>query len=156
MNPSTRNLHYLHSHHNDDECFQEWPQNLWDPAESSEIKFHSGACLLYYSASLKSENQLPLQGGKANSTSHSHKWECMPCACTGCMRAKMLQPCPTLCDAVDHSPPGNSARGILQARILEWVAISSFRESFWPRDQTWVSCIAGRFFTIWATREAQP
>ena len=73
MNPSTRNLHYLHSHHNDDECFQEWPQSLWDPAESSEIKFQSGARLLSYSASLKSENQLPLQGEKANSTSHSHK-----------------------------------------------------------------------------------
>ena len=48
------------------------------------------------------------------------------------------------------SPPGSSAYGILQARILEWVAISSSRGSFWPRDWTWVSlssCTAGRFFT---------
>ena len=43
---------------------------------------------------------------------------------------------------------------ILQARILEWLAISFSRRSFRPRDQTWVSCIAGRFFSIWATREA--
>ena len=44
--------------------------------------------------------------------------------------------------------------GILQARILEWVAIPFSGESSWPRDQTQVSCIAGRFFTIWATRDA--
>ena len=54
------------------------------------------------------------------------------------------------------SPPGFSIHGILQARILEWTAISFSRGSFFPRDQTWVSCIAGRFFTIWAAREAQP
>ena len=42
--------------------------------------------------------------------------------------------------------------GILQAGILEWVAISSSRGSSWPGDQTWVSHITGRFFTIWATR----
>ena len=44
--------------------------------------------------------------------------------------------------------------GILQARILEWVAMPSSRRSSQPRDQTQVSHIAGRFFTIWATREA--
>ena len=45
--------------------------------------------------------------------------------------------------------------GILQARILEWVAMPSSRGSSQPRDQTQVSCIAGRFFTIWAIREAK-
>ena len=50
--------------------------------------------------------------------------------------------------------PGSSVRGILQARILEWVAIPLSRGSSQPRDQTWVSHIAGRFFTIWTTREA--
>ena len=45
--------------------------------------------------------------------------------------------------------------GILQARILEWVAIPLSRRSPWPRDWTQVSCIAGRFFSIWATRKAQ-
>ena len=49
--------------------------------------------------------------------------------------------------------PGSSVHGVLQARILEWVAILFSRGSSWPRDQTQVSCITGRFFTIWATRE---
>ena len=55
---------------------------------------------------------------------------------------------------MDCSLPGSSVLGILQVRILEWVAISFSRESSWPRNQTKFSCIAGRFFTIWATREA--
>ena len=50
--------------------------------------------------------------------------------------------------------PGSSVHGILQARILEWVAISFSRGSSWPRDRTQVFCIAGRLFTIWASREA--
>ena len=50
-------------------------------------------------------------------------------------------------DPMDFSPPGSSVHGILQARILEWVAISFSRGSSRPRDQTLVSCIAGRFFT---------
>ena len=49
------------------------------------------------------------------------------------------------------SPPGSSVHVILQARILKWVAISFSRGSSQPRDQTWVSCTAGRFFTFWAT-----
>ena len=52
---------------------------------------------------------------------------------------------------MDCSPPGSSIHGIFQARILEWVAISFSRRSSWPRDGTRVSCIAGRFFTVWAT-----
>ena len=55
--------------------------------------------------------------------------------------------CPTLCDPMDCSPTDSSVHWILQARILEWVAISLSRESSRPRDQTRVSCIAGRFFT---------
>ena len=54
---------------------------------------------------------------------------------------------PTLCDTMDCSPPGPCVHGILQARILEWVALSFSRESSRPRDQTHVSCIAGGFFT---------
>ena len=52
------------------------------------------------------------------------------------------QPRPTLGDPVDCSPPGSSVHGILQARILEWAAISSSRGSFWPRNQIHVSCIS--------------
>ena len=58
------------------------------------------------------------------------------------LRACVLrQSCPTLCDPVDCSPPGSSVRGILQARILQWVAMSSSRESSQPRDGTWISCL---------------
>ena len=68
--------------------------------------------------------------------------------------SEVAQSCPTLCDPVDCSPLGFSIHGILQARILEWVAISFSRGSSWSRDQTQVSCIAGRCFNLWATREA--
>ena len=64
----------------------------------------------------------------------------------------VTQLCPTLCDAMNCSPPGSSVHGILQARILELVVIPFSRGSSWPRDQTWVSCTAGRFFTVWGTR----
>ena len=49
---------------------------------------------------------------------------------------------------------GSSVHRIFQARIQEWVTISFSRGSSWPRDWTWVSCTAGRLFTVWATREA--
>ena len=55
---------------------------------------------------------------------------------------------------MDCSPWGSSVHRILWVRILEWVAISYSREFSQPRDWTWVSCMAGRFFTIWATSEA--
>ena len=63
------------------------------------------------------------------------------------MHAKSLQSCLTLCDPMDCNPPGSSVHGILQARTLQWVAMSSSRESSQPRDQTQVSLIAGGFFT---------
>ena len=55
---------------------------------------------------------------------------------------------------MDCSPPGSSVHGIFQASVLEWVAISFSRRSSQPRDWTRISRIAGRCFTIWATREA--
>ena len=58
-----------------------------------------------------------------------------------------------LCSAMDHSPLGSSVYEILQARRLECVAISVSRGSSQSRDRTQISCIAGRFFTIWVTRE---
>ena len=60
--------------------------------------------------------------------------------------AKSLQLCPTLCDPIGGSPPGSPVPGILQARTLEWVAISFSRGSSQPRDETCISCIAGWFF----------
>ena len=62
------------------------------------------------------------------------------------------QSCLTLCNPMDCSLTGSPVHGIFQARILEWVAIPFSRRPSQPRDQTQVSCIAGRFFTIWATR----
>ena len=63
--------------------------------------------------------------------------------------------CSTLCDPMDCNPPGSAVQRISQARILEWVAFSFSRFNLQSRDWTWVFCIAGRFFTIWVTREAQ-
>ena len=62
--------------------------------------------------------------------------------------------CIWLCNPMDSSPPRSSVHGILQARTLEWSAISFSRGFSWPRDWTQVSCVAGRFFTIWATRKS--
>ena len=70
-----------------------------------------------------------------------------------CVHAKLPQSCPTLCEC---SPPGSSVHGILQARILEWVAMPSSRRSFPPRNWTHisgVSCLSGRFFIHCATWE---
>ena len=67
----------------------------------------------------------------------------------------VTQSCPTVCVLMGCSLPGSSVHGILQTRILERVVVPFFRESSWTRHQTWVSCIAGRFFTVWTTREVQ-
>ena len=65
--------------------------------------------------------------------------------------SEVAQSCPTLCDPMDCSLPGSSLHGILQARVLEWVAISFSRGSSWRRDLTRVSRIPGRRFSLWAT-----
>ena len=72
---------------------------------------------------------------------HGHVWKKV--------KVKVTQSCPNLCDPVDL------VHGILQARILEWVAFSFSRESFQPRDSTQVSHFADGFFTSWATRQVQ-
>ena len=77
-----------------------------------------------------------------------------------CMGAKLLQLCLTLCDPMDYTPPGSSVHGILQARILEWVAMPSSRGSSQTRDQNLLSltspAVAGRFFTTSTIWEALP
>ena len=92
----------------------------------------------------------------------SPTWEMSTLHCLGvcvcvCVCA-VIQSCPTLCDPVDYSPPGSSVHGILQARNLEWVAITSSRGSSQPRDQTCIfcdSCIGRPILHHWATWEAQ-
>ena len=71
-----------------------------------------------------------------------------------CVHLVVTQSCLILCNTMNCSLPGFSVHGILGARILEWIDIPFFRGSSWPRDQTLVSCIIGRFFTIWATRKS--
>ena len=65
-----------------------------------------------------------------------------------CVHAKLLQSCLTLWDPMDCSLPGSSVCGILQTRILEWVAMPSSRGSSQPKDRTQVSRIRGEFFTV--------
>ena len=77
---------------------------------------------------------------QALQTQHILNW---PCCC--CLNAKS---CPTLGDLMNCSPLGSSIHGILQARILGWVAISSSKGSSWTRGGTQISCTGGRFFTI--------
>ena len=69
-------------------------------------------------------------------------------AAIGCVLCFITQSCPTLHDPMDCSLPSSSVHGILQARILEWVAMPSSRGSSQPRDGTQVSHIACRFFTV--------
>ena len=64
------------------------------------------------------------------------------------VEGEVAQSCLTLCDPVDYNPLGFSIHGILQARILEWVAISFSRGSSRPRDRTQVSRIGGRRFNL--------
>ena len=82
----------------------------------------------------------------------------MDCSLLQCMKVKseseVALSCLTLSDHMDWSLPGSSVHGIFQARVLEWGAIAFSRESSQPRDQTRVSCISGRHFNLWATREA--
>ena len=67
--------------------------------------------------------------------------------------SEVAQSCPTLCDPMDCSLPGSPVHGILQAIVMEWIAISFSRGSSQPRDRTQVSHIVDRCFTVWATRE---
>ena len=89
-------------------------------------------------------------------TEHLHSWlhlascfiisACLVASGTEYVKVLVSPPCLTLFNPMDYSPPGSSVHGILQARILEWVAI--------PFSRTHISCIAGRFVTIWATRNS--
>ena len=71
----------------------------------------------------------------------------------GLVHARSLQLWPTLCNPIDCSPPGFFVHGISQAKILEWVAISTCRESLPPRDQTHISCIGRQILHHWASWE---
>ena len=99
----------------------------------------------------------------------SFSWNCFRTSKSSLRMLKMeesssLRVCLTLCVShsivsnslwpMDYSPPSSSVHGTVQARIPGWVAIPFSSASIWPRLWTWVSCIARRLFTVWATREA--
>ena len=106
--------------------WQQWL--LWLTTKSSRIK-HSR------------------QSHKGNLHALSRVSECR----TNSMLSEVAQSRPTLCDPMDDSLPGSVVHGILQARILEWAVIPFSRGSSQPREQSRVSCIADRCFTVWAT-----
>ena len=86
-----------------------------------------------------------------DSTERIYVYDCMYLTCAS--EVLVIQSSPNICDPMDGSPSGSSVHGILQVRILEWVAISFSRGSFLLRDWTFVSCIAGGFFIAWAIGE---
>ena len=77
-------------------------------------------------------------------SSSAVSWKRVGIACVW-VHAKLLQLCLTLCDPMDCSPPGSSVHAILQARKPEWVAVSSFRGSSWPKNRTCISYLS----SIW-------
>ena len=79
----------------------------------------------------------------------------MECAQGFVVIVLVILSCLTLCNPMDYSPPGSSVHGILQARILEWIAIPFSRGSSWPRGWNRISCTASGIFTIGGTREVQ-
>ena len=85
--------------------------------------------------------------------SKNRLWVTKPESCSCLLSVSLLvaQSCLTLWDPLDYNLPGSSVHGILQARILEWVAISFSRENSWPGDRTWVSEIAGGLFSAEAS-----
>ena len=104
---------------------------------------------------------------QSNPTEDKKKGICFPMTCRGwqqhscgshqalvCVSRSVVSDSLQFHGLRELNPPGSSAHGILQARILEWVAIPFSRGSSLPWDQTWVSHVAGRLFTNWAARKA--
>ena len=121
-----------------------WPVTLW-PAQPPLENVNLTCALPFRSA----DQRLPVHFALLLLFSSS----VVPDSVTPGLWPVVAQLCLTL-QPLDCGPPGSSIRGILQARMLEWLAISFSRGSSQPRNWTQVFCIAGRFFTNWALREA--
>ena len=111
------------------------PARLLSPWDFSGKSTGVGCHLLLQGISLTQESNPCLLHWPGSSLTIEVKWRCSVMS--------------TSLRSMDCSLPGSSIHGIFQARVLEWVAISFCRGSFWPRDQTWVSHIVGRRFTVW-------
>ena len=155
-------------------CLTRWPHGLYSPwnslGQNTEVGFASPVDLpdpgikpgspTLQAGSLPTELSEPvstpilsmrpqrLEKVKPSVPCHPLKEELELKHRRACMYAKSFQSCPALCDLMDYGPPGSSVHGILQARILKWVAVPFSRGSSQPRDRTQVSCIAGGFFTV--------
>ena len=113
--------------------------------------FHIDHCVISYTGKLLSlrDNYC----GKWPSVNHARKSVHFQALLKSYCYCLVSKSCPTLCNPVDYSPPGSSVYGVLQAKILEWVAMPFSRGSSQPRDWIQVSHIAGGFFTVCAIRK---
>ena len=121
-----------------------WLQNINTSTFHDHCSFHSGSTHNRFSFRLLPE--FP------NCSPYSHSVVPIP---HRQQKLKVAQSCPSLYDPTDYSLPRSSLHGILQARTLEWIMIVFSRGSSQTRNETQVSWIAGGFFIIWATREAE-
>ena len=115
-----------------------WTGWAWDSCVIFRCRCQIGTCFHRPKVQIREYrcgDYLPM----GNSRNHGHGWDSWA--------GVVAQLCPTLCDPMDYT-----VHGILQARMLEWVAFPFARGSSQPRDRTQVSLIAGRFFTSWATK----
>ena len=103
------------------------------------------SCVLLFATLWTVALQAPLSMG----FSRQEHWSGVPCPPPVDLSSSGIDPVSlsSLCDPKDCSPPGSSVHGMLQARTLEWVAMSFSRGSSRPRNRTYVSCLAGGFFT---------
>ena len=131
--------------------------NIQQPHKQSELCSPEGHTLTdsTYMRNLQQSNSEAGSRMVVAETRERGKWGTAVCVCVCVCAHTHAQLCPTLCDPMDCRLPGSSVHGVLQARTLEWVAISSSRGSSQPRDWTHVSCISciGRWilyhFTNW-------
>ena len=120
----TKGIVYQGSHKREKKIFKYKILTNWGETKYSNFRKYSAAIFLRYM--------------KTNTEQDAYHVILDVCSVT--------QSCPTLHNPMDCSLPGSFVYGILQAWILEWGAISSSRGSSRPRDQTWVSCMANRWF----------
>ena len=116
---------------------ESWPKMFCRQCRQNVLRH---VCYSKSSNKLEAEHRLLEMDHKNRMSINWLHTVCRPWAGQSAQRhGKSLQSCPILCDPMDCSPPGSSAHGILQAKILEWVVTPSSRGSSWPRDRTCVS-----------------
>ena len=121
---------------------------LWGRTESDTTEATAAAAAIALQYPWSIDSRIPVDAKLWRFLNPDIKWH------SEVLCVLVTQSCPFLCNPMDCSPSCFPVHGVLQARILQWVAMPSSRGSSWPRDWTWVTFIEGRFFTNWATREA--